>query len=643
MAEPPSQQPQPQPSPPQSLASWLQSSPTPLLLDLRSVSAHRARRISPSACIPWRRLEEAWFTLPAYGVPFAVLLPDESSEQQAQAEERRQREASGTAQQPATSSAASQQLPPPQAEDEEADSIAPSATSATISVAAAVAGSAGSSALGVKARTKAGPPPLPPSSSGFVYSVAAVVGLLRYYGWVVPEGWVWLESAEFWAGACAAGLTIQDASTHPAQQMLFRPAQLLSDHFESIQSQLRQQRQLEQQCNTSSAAAVESDTAPTSPASKRARHSTTVPPDSTSSVDAATAASSSSVAVAAAAAAGAAPAPFMCLDVACGSGRDLAWILGQQQSAVSLSAPSVTAASSSSSTSLPSSSASSSPAGAGAGVGGGGGGGGGGSDGWVVCGLDSSSGALSRAQRLCAQLGVEDRARLHRARLNQSNGQWTFSSSGSSSGGKTEPDQNAATPASTQPAAQSTLVDSSTASASVTAAATAAVAAPTRPTITSMSAAQQERREKRKKKEALRALAAAASTSAGALCSPCSSPSAASSALAAGQYELVLMVRFLSRVFIREQLGALLKAGGFFVLSTFIDEAGVTPPYAQPANALFRVAGRAELRALAAQAGLHIVRNTIGTCEDGRPVCECIMRKPLVGQVAATEQDDKAA
>ena len=86
------------------------------------------------------------------------------------------------------------------------------------------------------------------------------------------------------------------------------------------------------------------------------------------------------------------------------------------------------------------------------------------------------------------------------------------------------------------------------------------------------------------------------------------------------------MVRFLSRTFILTQLGQLLRPGGFFLLNTFIND-GVTV-YAQPSNPEFRIRDKDELVYLCEKAGLTVLCNEIGRCEDGRPVSELVARKP---------------
>jgi hypothetical protein len=144
-----------------------------------------------------------------------------------------------------------------------------------------------------------------------------------------------------------------------------------------------------------------------------------------------------------------------------------------------------------------------------------------------------------------------------------------------------------------------------------------------------------QRREKRKRKDALRLAAAAAVSSAAANDGPPSSglPSVAvtsSPLLAPAQYDLVLMVRFLSRPFIRsiaaDGLRALLKPGGFFLLSTFTDD-GVTQ-YAQPSSTSFRLNGVEEIEQLAKELGWQLLCNDITRSEDGRPISDCLFRKP---------------
>ncbi len=98
--------------------------------------------------------------------------------------------------------------------------------------------------------------------------------------------------------------------------------------------------------------------------------------------------------------------------------------------------------------------------------------------------------------------------------------------------------------------------------------------------------------------------------------------------LAPGQYDLVIMVRFLCRPFILSvQLLSRLRPGGFFLLSAFSDD-GVTQ-YAQPSNPAFRLGGTAEVTQLATQSGLIVAANGIDTAEDGRPISDVLLRKPL--------------
>ena len=530
------------------LSQWRQASPAPLLLDLRSPSAHAARRLSPSACVHWRQLESAWFTLPAYGIEFAVLLPDEAEEEQADSEWRRKH-----AEQSANSGSTSASALPPTAPDEEGiEDDAPAAG-------AAGAAASSSGALGVKARSKSGPPPLSPSSPAFRFSRESILQLLRFYGWRVPDAWAWSDSAELWAAAQAAGVAVHDHRQPVTQHLLFSPAAALQLHFDEICQALHKQRQ-------DAAASADPDSPLLQP--KQARPADASCVSSTAGPEAASTAPSS-----------ASPSPLMCLDVACGSGRDLCWLLWHEAQQRRHS-PNPNAALV-----------------------------------WAGVGVDCAAGALQRAQQLADQLGVADRVQLRRARINQQTGQWHVSGKadgGGESAGDPEPMGASADGAGDATAAASSV----------------ACAAP--PSATALKPSQQQRREKRKKKEALRAAAAASITAPDAAVSSSysSSSSSSSSFLPPASFDLIVCVRFLCRSVIRTQLRRLLRPGGFFLLSTFIDD-GVTS-FAQPANPQFRIAGKAELERLAAEAGMEMVCNNIGRAEDGRPLSDCVMRKPIV-------------
>lgn len=604
---------------PAGLLSWSSSSPSgcgPLLLDLRSLSAHRRRRLQPSRCVHWRTLDSAWFTLPAYGVPFALLMPRERGD--AGAEEDEETDETDEADEAAVAAAAAAagqsagvpSLPPPAATaDECGDAV--SGSGDAIATSAASSSSSSSGALGVKARTK-GAPPVAPSSPAFVYSRAAILSLLRFYGWAVPDEWAFDDGPALWAAARDAGIEVRGADDPLEPALLFRPAPCLLKHFADIHAQLCVQRSA---TLGAAAAATESlnrtlsaeSQDPSSPLCKQARSATAACVSSSahagsassggSASTAATATSASTVASAASAATSSASATFSCLDVACGSGRDLAWLLHESDRIAAAAAAAVDSAQPSNLAARPT------PL-------------------WRASGLDSSGGALHRAQSLARQLGVGERLRVARARINQSNGEWHFSA-GAGAGAdaaqaKSSTPQNAAAVPAVPADAPSASADPAPESQSQAA-------------VVALSGAAQ-RREKRRQKDLLRASAAAAAAAAASTVSASadasSSParSAVHPILAPAQYDLVLMMRFLSRTFILTQLGRLLKPGGFFLLNTFIND-GVTV-YAQPSNPEFRIRDKDELVYLCEKAGLVVLCNEIGRCEDGRPVSELVARKP---------------
>ena len=214
---------------------------------------------------------------------------------------------------------------------------------------------------------------------------------------------------------------------------------------------------------------------------------------------------------------------------------------------------------------------------------------------WHATGVDVSPSLLQRARTLAQSLGAEQRLETYVARINQSNGEWRFGEE------KILPKEPTSAPAQTTDISGSA---SSSSSSSLT------------PTVPLTGAAQ--RREKRKQKDLARSAAAAAAAAA------ISSPNAA---FLNRQYDLIIMVRFLSRVFFRIHLNRLLRPGGFFLLSTFIDDGEYV--FESPANPEFRIAGTGEVEKWAQEAGLEIVANSIGVCEDGRPISDCLLRKPI--------------
>lgn len=488
------------------LHAWCASDSSHLLLDLRSRDAFQRQRLSRGVCLPWPELELNWFALPAQVVPFAVLMPS-AEDAAAQSEENRKRQAQTTAKPTAVA--------PGQEED------------------------------GARSSTKvpAAAPPPAPSSPMFEYSPSAILALLRFYRWTIPDEWVFSDSPAFWQSAAGVpSLRLCGPSDPIERRILFAPSPYLDQHFAYVQEQLvaarhsqptdsnKQARSETAQCVTASTSASESASASACTSSP--------------SVDAST--------------------PFHCLDVACGSGRDLCWLLWQ-----------------SAKSSWPS---------------------------WRATGVDVSASSLERATHLARQLGVEQHLETVQARINQATGEWRV----------TWPDQQKqATPAASPAAAAAatTVACSPLGSAASDASSAGAAAMVDQP---AGAKSQQQRREKRKQKDAMRAAAAAAVATAGATAPP----------FLHQQYDLIVIVRFLSRVFFRTQLSRLLKPGGFFLLSTFIED-GVLVHWESPANPEFRIQGREEIVQFAREAGLEVIRNEIGRCEDGRPISDCLLRKPI--------------
>lgn len=352
------------------------------------------------------------------------------------------------------------------------------------------------------------------------------------------------------------------------------------------------------------------------PSPKLARHDAA---GHVSSIAAAAAAASASFSPSLAAAGASSSPSFACLDVACGSGRDMCWLLWEAQR---LSASS--SAASAANAQLHSSS-------------------------WRVAGLDVSAGALARAKQLADQLGFGSLLQVQKARLNQS-GQWHVSHAATATATGGAPAVDASTEPSITPVAAEPQIAAATAdpAASPAPPADADLGAST---VSSKAPKPSDlRREKRKRKDAMRLAAAAAAAAAAAngeaassaavgvplslTASAVASSAPSSPLLCPAQYDLVLMVRFLSRTFIRstssDGLRALVKPGGFFLLSTFTDD-GVTQ-YAQPSSATFRLNGVDEIEQLAKEIGWELVCNQITRSEDGRPISDCLFRKPREGQ-----------
>jgi len=418
--------------------------------------------------------------------------------------------------------------------------------------------------LGVKARARAvgseaAAPPTPPSDAGFRFSRASILALLRFYGWCVPDEWAWEDTPVFWSAAAEAQLTVDGPAQPVHASLLFSPSPALQRHFAYVHAQCSERREHEAGATSLTPAGADS-----SPVAKRARLEIAAP----------------------------ASRPLHCLDVACGSGRDMAWLLFEAQRL--------------SDTAAQNPSASTTPC-------------------WLVTGIDSAAGALTRAKQLAEQLGFAKLATVQRARINQSTGHVHVHGVPAA----------AAIPAVAEAvntgdgvAETKNKVDSDTQAdaAPDSASASAVTLANAKPNA--------QRKEKRKRKEALRAAAAAASastTSTAVLAMDSAAPfngvGVSCSLLSPAQYDLVLMVRFLCRPFlVSGPLLSLLRPGGFFLLSTFTDD-GVTS-YAQPSNPAFRLKGTAEVEQIAAQAGLTIIANAVDTTEDGRPISDVLLQKP---------------
>jgi SAM-dependent methyltransferase len=480
------------------LRAWGGSDSSHLLLDLRSRESFQRQRLDQSVNIPWRELEMNWYALPAQVVPFAVLLPS-AEDDRAQNEQNRARQAVA----PSTATTPAQ----------EDDGAATSSSS------------------------KSSAPPPAPSSPSFEYSRAAILELLRFYRWTIPDEWIFEDTPALWQAAAAMpSLSVRGPTDAIVKRILFAPSPYLEKHYAYIQEQLLASRQ--QQSSSSSNKQARSETA-ASVVSSSASPSDTADP---------------------------AAAPFRCLDVACGSGRDICWLLWQAEKS---------------------------------------------SCAWRATGVDVSASSLERATHLARQLGVAEQLDTVQARINQATGEWKVT--------RQAQQQQAPTASAGAVPAASTLAAASAASSIQPDA--ASVPSDTAMVDQPAPKSQQQRREKRKQKDALRAAAAAAAASS-------SATGGAAVPFLDSQYDLIIIVRFLSRVFFRTHLPRLLKPGGFFLLSTFIED-GLVTRWTSPANPEFRIQGREEVERWAKDAGLEVVRNEIGRCEDGRPMSDTLMRKPL--------------
>lgn len=369
--------------------------------------------------------------------------------------------------------------------------------------------------------------PLGPSSPDFVPTHASLVELLRSYHWSIPSEWIFIDSPDLWSAASDIGLLVDGPNDPIEQHLLFQPSPYLLKHSNTIkqgveEAERRRTRRDKQGDDTTSGVA--------SPA-KQPRL------DGALCVSNGSSDSSSSP-------------PFSCLDIGCGSGRDLGWFLR------------------------------SSPL-------------------WHGTGIDVSSDLLSRAHGLATTLGVEQRLATHVARINQATGEWRVGEEKI-----TPPKSKKQRQADGGDGVGGGDGDGDGASASTPA------------NASGLSGAAQ-RRENRRLKDALAAAKAAAAVN-------------VSVPFLTREYDLILMVRFLSRAFFRLHLNRLLKPGGYFLLSTFIDEDGYV--FESPLNPEFRIAGTSEVEKWAREAGLEVIVNQIGRCEDGRPISECLLRKPIQGE-----------
>jgi len=583
------------------LRSWFQTRPLPPLLDLRCPAAFRQRRlgvdanvlanedgegvsggesmcrcncaasrsIPASTSIHWRQLEDVWFMLPPYGCPFAVMLPGDDPNEK-RLDDDAVIEVERFEQQRQKDGIKARHMHGP-----ENDARPDSASASSISR------------------------PVLPSDPSFRPTRSSLVSLLRFYGWVIPDEWVMVSNDALWS-AVASGtiprLRVLGSNDAVESRRMFEPAEVVRQEKDRIEIMLRE------------AWDVRGDAWPTPalPDSNRVSKQ----PRLTDSMSANSHPSHSDTADSAV------PKESItlrCLDVACGSGRDLCWLLSsahdvsaRRSTCTCSPVPPPTLSSSSSHSS--SASPSSLPLR------------------WVGVGVDSNTGALERVHRLASELNIEsDRIQTVQARINQGTGEWSMKSK-EEQVGSDNISQECTTASSESEGGSSSLPANSSPTTPPPEAAVSS--APTK-----LTQGQLRKLKARQKKEAKRA-AHADATAADPSNSPSDSPPVP---FLTQQYDLILMIRFLSRSFIRLHLNKLLAPGGIFLLSTFIDDTDATPPtpsYDHPANQAFRIKGRKELvQLLEKEAGLELVRNDIGYLkEDGRPVSVCVARKPIATQ-----------